>query len=81
MMTECPLTLHRRVLQLSCENEHEGLLPDCTVGVRVRAKTKLIQVECIGSMHGRMQGNLRLRDKAGCKYRTAGMLASGARLA
>ena len=43
------------VLQLSCENEHEGLLPDCTVGVRMRAKTKFIQVECIGSMHGSMQ--------------------------
>ena len=30
-MTECP---RRYVLQLSRENEREGPLPDCTVGVK-----------------------------------------------
>ena len=39
---ECP---HRCVLQLSCENEREGLLPDYRVG----AKENKSEVQCIGS--------------------------------
>ena len=44
---ECP---HRRVLQLSCENEREGLLPDYKVGV----KENKSEVQCIGSTKGNL---------------------------
>ena len=40
---------------VSRENECEGLLPDCRVGV---VKVKTIQVECIGTMHGNLLSEL-----------------------
>ena len=43
---ECP---RRGVLQLSCENEREGLLPDCRIGVK---ESDSEDDECIGSTHG-----------------------------
>ena len=48
-MIECPRFTD---VKLSRENEREGLLsllPDCRVGVKVRAKT--IPAECVGSTH------------------------------
>ena len=56
MMIECPRFTD---VKLSRENEHEGLLsllPDCRVGVKVRAKT--IPAECIGSMHDNLLSQL-----------------------
>ena len=44
------------ILELSHENEREGLLPDCRVGVRVRAKTT--QDECIGNTHRNLLSEL-----------------------
>lgn len=31
MMNDCPRQI---VLQLCCEDEHEGLLPDCSIGMK-----------------------------------------------
>ena len=48
-MIECP---HQHVLQLSCENKHEGrLLGYCQTAVLNRVRVKTIQVECVGCSH------------------------------
>ena len=41
---------HQCVLQLSCEDEHEGLLPDCSIGMK-EARVKIIQFECVNWQH------------------------------
>ena len=79
----------RRVLQLSCENKCEGLLPDCRVGVK-ESESEDNQVECIGSTHGNLlsdsepwyESDNRMTRQAASDSRTAGCtLASGTRLA
>ena len=56
-MIECS---RRCVCQLSHENECEGLLPDCRVGV----KESKSEVECIGSTHSNLLSVLNYGDKS-----------------
>ena len=50
MMMECP---RQRVLQLSHENEREGLLPDCIIGVK-DSKSEDDSRSRVSSMHGNL---------------------------
>ena len=67
---ECPRTPTCIVLQQSCENEHEWLLPDS----RVSVKGSESEDDCIGSMHGNLISDKTMvwsHDKAGCEWQTA----------
>ena len=48
LIIECPRPC---VLQISHEDEHEGLLPDCSIGTK-ETRVKMIQVECIAWQQG-----------------------------
>ena len=81
MMTEYT---RQHLLQLSCENKREGLLPDCRVGVESELQDNS------SWMHWQHTWQLtfwtmvrvwRSRDKAGCEWQSDGRVYTGFRYA